>query len=85
MSKQKEMKGRQEGEAGSWTWSDQAPHSACLLLSAGVCTCADGTMSEVRKALRTARDHLQKKEYDEALTVLKGILREDKNCYEAYV
>ncbi len=42
-------------------------------------------MSEVRKALRTARDHLQKKEYDEALTVLKGILREDKNCYEAYV
>lgn len=42
-------------------------------------------MSETRKALRAARDHLQKKEYDEALGVLKGILREDRNCYEAYV
>lgn len=38
-----------------------------------------------RSLLKSARDSLQKKEYQEALTACKQILKEDKSCYEAFV
>lgn len=42
-------------------------------------------MSSKKQLLKSARECLQRKDYQEALQHCKEVLKEDKNCYEAYV
>lgn len=41
--------------------------------------------SRKKQLLKQARECLGKKEYQEALEHCKALLKEDKECYEAYV
>ncbi len=42
-------------------------------------------MNSKKQALRAARDSLASKEYRSAIQSCKGVLKEDRSCYEAYL
>ena len=42
-------------------------------------------MSSTKKFLKAARECLAKKEYRDALQHCKAAIKEDKNCYEAFL